>query len=371
MSFQHHWIEDLLEKMERKFRVEAERLGTRIPYISIQGRYDDMGEKNIAWWTNSFWAGILWQLRHATQDGMYEAAATASEERLEEMFAYPDTWDHDIGFLGLLTSVARYRATGDRTAQERGLRDADILMSRFCENGRYIKAWNPPAPSCMIIDCLMNLPLLFWATNITGRPEYREVAEAHLETASRYLLRDDGSCNHIAEFDGDGRLVNLPGGQGYGPGSSWSRGQAWSLYGFALAYRHTGNPEHLSRSKLAAHYFISAVRATGYVSRIDFRAPDQPIYIDTTATACAASGLLELAGHVPEFEKHLYRDAAYEMLQALAQDFLDLDPSTDGILQKGSARYNRESDREVHIIYGDYFLLEAVLRFLGQDAFLW
>lgn len=357
-------------KLEEKLRWERDRMGDRIPNTSVNGVYPDMGEIGINWWTNGFWAGIMWQMYHATGEEACRREAVRVEERLEGAFANYNLLDHDVGFLWLHSSVARYRLTGEADARMRGLRAADVLVSRFCPKGGYIRAWNPPNNSGMIVDCLMNLPLLYWAEQETGDKKYADIATAHLHTAIRYLVREDGSCNHIAEFSEEtGALSALPGGQGYEEGSSWTRGQAWAIYGLALGYGYTKEREVLNQAKKVAHYFIANVAMTGYVSLIDFRAPAKPVYYDASASACAACGLLELAKYVGEYERPLYEEAAYRIFQALTEGFCDFGLEAEGILQKCSAKYHRAEDREVPIIYGDYFLTELALRLEGK-AFL-
>lgn len=366
------YLEQVYEKIAEKLSHECDRMGNKIPYIPVNGVYPDLGEESINWWTNGFWGGIMWQMFHADGQEKYEKEAVRVEDILEKAFANYSKLDHDVGFMWLHTSVARYRLTGNEVAKARGLRMAGVLASRFNLKGEYICAWNPPAKSGMIIDCLMNLPLLFWAEKEFGIHRYGEIAKAHLHTAMKYLIREDGSCNHIAEFDEvTGELTALPGGQGYGEGSSWSRGQSWAIYGLALAYGQTKEQQCLDYAKKVTHYFIASVAMTDYVSVIDFRAPASPVYYDTTAAACAACGLLELAKWVSDYEKPFYEEAAYRIFEALTKKFCDFNVETDGILQAGSGRYHRESDREVPIIYGDYFLLELVLRFKEKDFLIW
>ncbi len=365
-------LEELYGKLCGKLSAECDAMGERIPYIPVNGRYPDMGEEAINWWTNGFWGGIMWQMYHAAGEEKYRAQAERLEERLEEAFAHFDKLDHDVGFMWLHTSVAHYRLTGDEKARQRGLRAASVLASRYCPKGEYIRAWNRKDSSEMIIDCVMNLPLLFWAAKEGKKEAYFDIAQSHLNSVLKYLVREDGSCNHIAEFDpGTGELLALPGGQGFEEGSAWSRGQAWAIYGLSLAYRYTREEKYLNAAKKVAHYFIANAALNGFVSLIDFRAPEEPTYLDTTATACAACGLLELAGWVGVYERPLYEKAAWQMLLALTEKFCDWSPDREGILQAGSAKYHRESDREVPIIYGDYFLTELVLRFRGQEFLIW
>ena len=288
---------------------------------------------------------------------------------------------HDVGFQYLHTAVADYRLTGDEKAKIMGLHAASLLAGRFNPTGNFIRAWNDgngprgetgKKPGWMIIDCMMNIPLLYWAGKEMEDPRFADIANRHAETAMRVLLRPDGSCNHIGILDPEtGEVVGLPGGQGYGEGSSWSRGQAWAVYGFALAFLHTGNQEFLDAAKRVAHYFLANVAMTGYVSLVDFRAPKESVYWDTTATACAACGLLQIAEMVPEFEKALYYDGAVKMLMALSEQHCDWNVETDGILQNGTAAYWRDTDRHVPIIYGDYFYVEGILRLLGKGFMIW
>lgn len=366
------WIEEVWLKLEGKLSKEADRMGDKIPYIPVDGRYIDMGKENIFWWTNGFYGGILWQLYHATQNDKYKKAAIKLGERLDTTLEYPGKLDHDVGFMWLHTAVANYRETGNMAARETGLRAARILADRYNKVGKFIKAWNGNRDGWVIIDCLMNLPLLYWATRETGDNEYREIAVNHTETACRDILRKDGSTNHIVVFDvNTGEALENPGGQGYKSGSSWSRGQAWAVYGMSLAYRHTGNEEYLNRAKLAAHYFIANAAVTDFVPVIDFRAPKEPHYIDSTAGMIAACGLLELVGFVDEGEKDFYFDAAIKLLKAVENRCANWNADEDGIIGYGSACYERSSDREVPIIYGDYYFLEAILRLLDKDIFLW
>lgn len=366
------WAEEIFQKICLKINAQAKRIGTAIPYIPENGRYKDMGEKGIHWWTNGFWCGILWQMYHATGDGLYKDTARGVEKRLDRALNHYSGLDHDVGFLWLHASVADYRLTRDAEAKERGLKAAGVLASRFNPVGEYLLAWNGSRPGHMIIDCLMNLPLLYWASDQTNDPRFALIAQKHTDTALRVLVREDGSCNHIAVMNPiTGEVEDKPGGQGYGEGSSWSRGQAWAIYGFALAYQYTGKSEYLNASKRAAHYFLANTAMTGDVPLIDFRAPIEPVYYDTTAGAIAACGLLALAGKVGELEKCLYENGAVRLLKAIEAKHCNWKTEEDSIVDGGSACYHREADREVPIIYGDYFFIEGILRLLGKSFLIW
>lgn len=366
------WAEEIYGKICRKMSVQAERVGTDIPYIPENGRYRDMGKEGIHWWTNGFWPGILWQMYHATGEELYQRTARGVELRLDEALNHYSGLDHDVGFIWLHASVSDYRLTGSQEARERGLKAAGVLASRYNPAGRYLSAWNGNRPGHMIIDCLMNTPLLYWATKETEDPRFALIAENHTDTALKYLVRPDGSCNHIVVLDPlTGEFVDNPGGQGYGQGSSWSRGQAWAVYGFTLGYQYTKKPEYLDAAKRVAHYFLANAAGTDYVPLLDFRAPKEPVYYDTTAGAIAACGLLALAGEVEPFEKELYQTGAEKLLYAIGEKHCNWNPEEDSIVDFGSAKYHRESDREVPIIYGDYFFIEGILRLTGRDFLIW
>lgn len=366
------WAEETWEKLRRKFAAQNQRLGVCMPYIPTEGHYKDMGEGELTWWTNSFWCGILWQMYHATGEGAYRENARGIEARLDRALAEYEGLDHDLGFLWLHTAVADFRLTGEDKARIRGLHAAAVLASRFQPAGGYFRAWNQAGESVAIIDCLMNLPLLYWGSETTGNPAWKQLAMTHADTALEVLVRPDGSCNHIAAFDPEtGECTGLPGGQGYGEGSAWSRGQAWAVYGLALSWRHTGKQEYLDVAKRVAHFFLANAAMEDYDVLLDFRAPKEPVYYDNTAAACAACGLLELSEHVTEYEKRLYVDGAVKLLRRLTERFCSWSLGEDGVTTHGSARYHRDADREVPIIYGDYFLLEGILRLLDRDFLIW
>ena len=226
----------------------------------------------------------------------------------------------------------------------------------------------------MIIDCLMNIPLLYWASQELDDPRFAKIAVNHAKTAQQHIVRPDGSCNHIVAFDPDtGEYLNNPGGQGYKQGSSWSRGQSWAVYGFALSYRHTGEQSFLDTAKQCAHYCIANMAVTDWLPLVDYRQPAQPVKYDSTAGMITACGLLEIASHVEENEARFYTEAAYRILRACDAKFANWDPEKDSIFTGGTFFYHDPTgeNTELPIIYADYFFIEAVLRLKGMDLFEW
>lgn len=369
------WAQEVYRKLVVKMQAECARVGGKIPYIPQDGRYQDLPmPEGIDWWTNGFWAGILWQMYHATGDDAYRAAAQQVEQRLDEALYGFEGLHHDVGFMWLHSAVADYRLTGRAESRRRGLHAANLLAGRYNPRGRFIRAWNLDRTGWIIVDCMMNIPLLYWAAEETGDPRFRYIAMDHADTCRRVTVRPDGSCNHISILNPEnGEVVENPGGQGYAAGSSWSRGQAWAIYGFALSYRHTGEERYLHTAMQVANYCIANVAQTGWLALVDFRAPVQPEKFDATAGPIAACGMLELAGHLPEEQGRMYADAAVRILQATDRAFCDWDPGRDALVAHGASAYHAEGrpDADAPIIYGDYFFIEGVLRLLGKDFLIW
>lgn len=164
-----------------------------------------------------------------------------------------DALSHDVGFQFLLSAGAAYKLTGNMEMERHTRHAASLLQGRYNPNG-FLRAWNPQGrEGWAIVDCMMNLPLLYWASKQTEDPRFAQVAKIHADTTMKHFVRSDGSCNHIVIFDPDtGEALETPGGQGYAPGSSWSRGQAWALYGFVLSYLWTREARYMKPRKTRA-----------------------------------------------------------------------------------------------------------------------
>lgn len=367
------WLDKIYEKIMAKMSAQCDRIGDKIPYIAEGGVYrEDKAQTDIVWWTNGFWPGMLWQMYHATGEEKYKVAANGVEDKLDQAFDKYTGLHHDVGFMWLHSAVANYRITGNERSLARGLHAAHLLAGRYNPRGKFIRSWNRDRAGWVIVDSMMNVPLLYWAEDVIDDPHFKYIAMDHVDTVMNNTVRQDGSCNHIIVLDPtNGELLETPGGQGYASGSSWSRGQAWAIYGFALSYLHTDKKEYLDTAKKVAHYFISQIDLTDGVALLDFRAPKEPVYWDSTAGVCAACGLLEIANHVPALEKDFYINAAIKILKATDKKFCNWDINYDSIVQMGSGSYFTEHDKHVPIIYGDYFFIEAVLRLLDKDILIW
>lgn len=392
-----NWAKEVAEKIKKKSLVVADRSRHKIPYTTENGLFNDCSEGGaICWWTNGFYGGMMWQLYHATGEELYKEIAMEIEEKLDRNLMTFWGMDHDSGFKWLTTAVANYRLTGSEQAYNRGRLAADNLMGRFNLAGRFLRAWND-SEECSragwaIIDCMMNLPLLYWAYEETKDPRYLQVAVAHADTAEKYFIRPDGSANHIVEFDPfTGEFIKSHGGQGVGEGSSWTRGQAWAIYGFALSYLHTKNVKYLNVACKVADFFLASTPDTGFIP-VDFRQPADCVLEDSTAAAIAACGMLEIARMLQEDEVQMqgaagsdkvktqiglsavqadkYFDAAIFMLQKLAEYRCNWSEDCDNILEKCTAAFH-DKEHEFAIIYGDYYFMEAIFKLTGEELFIW
>ncbi len=368
------WAESTFDKIARKYAAQipnAAQAGI-LPYRGVRDKWLPSPSERNSWWTGGFWPALMWQLYAATKDGAFAGEARRTQALLKEELAVHHGLHHDVGFMYLLSFGAEWRITGDETQAAVVHHAANLLAGRYNPAG-FIRAWNGKGrEGWSIIDTMMNLPLLYWATEYTEDPRYAAMADRHIEMATRNFIRPDGSSEHIVVMDArTGEVVETRGGQGYENGSSWTRGQAWALHGFTLAHRNTGNADYLNTAKRIAHYFIANIRPDGLID-CDFRQPRNEERFDNIAGACAASGLLMLADAVPPLEAPLYRDAAVKMLRAMDELCADYTLDTFGVLQKCTAAYHDDGNgRHVNIVYGDYFFLEALARILGTDPGLW
>ena len=259
------WAEGVLSRIDEKMSRVTLRSHSKLP-----DGVDENGvhiERNRAWWTNGFWGGLNWLLYNATGKEDYLLTARESEKLLDEALADYDELHHDVGFMWHILSGASYRLTGDKASRKRSLYAASILFSRFVLGGGFIRAWNGfskyygDTSGATIIDTMMNLPLLYWASEELGDDRFKRIAMSHADTTIKTHIRENGSVAHIVDHDrNDGSLITTYGGQGYAVGSSWTRGQGWAIYGFALCYTHTGEARYLDAARKVADYFISGKR---------------------------------------------------------------------------------------------------------------
>lgn len=366
------WVKETLKKIEDKMVPVTERNRNKIPYTTDEkGRFDDRAGKNdICWWTNGFWGGEMWQLYKLTGNEMFKEEALQVEDKMDAAFLNYNGMDHDAGFRWLPTAVINYKLNGGAESKNRGLLAAASLAGRFNLNGNFIRAWNDwgdgrDTTGWAIIDCMMNLPLLYWASEELKDPRFKEIAIAHANTAMKNFVREDGSVRHIVGFDPfTGKFAREYAGQGYAEGSSWTRGQSWGIYGFTLSYIYTGDEKYLETAQKIADYILSDMPET-FLVPIDYRQPKEDDLEDSTAAAITAGGFIELSKCLNKLGKadkaKEYLEAAVKLLKALDGHSCDYTLDRDNILTRGSVDYHGNG-HHIAIIYGDYYYIEALMK---------
>ncbi|MBU7591512.1 glycoside hydrolase family 88 protein [Metabacillus halosaccharovorans] len=375
MSTNISWVEEAWQKVNAKVERTSEKIGANFPHASVGGKYQ---LEPSSWWTAGFWPGLLWLLYRDTNNDSYKEIAEQCEKQLDTVITDYYKLDHDMGFMWTLTSVARYKLLNEEDSKRRALLVANLLMGRFNASGNYIRAWNPwhegeDNAGWAIIDCLMNLPLLFWATEVTGDPRFSIIAKKHGETVLENFIRKDGSVHHIIRFDPEtGERVEAIGGQGFAPESAWSRGASWAVYGLSLLYKYTKEDRYLQAAKNVSHFFIANL-PEDFVPHWDFRLPENITkHRDSSAGAIAACGLLLLAEQVCETESKIYKESGIKILKSLYENYGAWETEEeDGLILEGTSHYPEGKNIDVPLIYGDYFFVEGLSILKGSRQLFW
>lgn len=379
--------------------VNEEEVNQAIEYAISQVRYaiSDLGDEfkgcvsennfykpteNMDW-TEGFYTGEIWLAYELTQDGKFKEVAIkhihSFLERIEKRVCIDH---HDMGFLYSLSCVAGYKLTGNEEGKKAALMAADNLISRFQEVGEFIQAWGEMGKEDnyrLIIDCLLNLPLLYWATEVTGDKQYETIAKKHITTCLKYILREDNSTYHTYYFNKEtGEGVRGVTAQGYKNDSAWARGQAWGVYGIALSYRYTKNPEYVELFKRVTDFFINNL-PEDLVPYWDFDFKDgcnQPK--DSSSAAIAICGMLEMSKYLEREDAVYYQSVAKKILKSLIDHYSVTDKQiSNGQLLHGTyakkSEFNTVEDYGVDECntWGDYYYFEALVRCLKDWKIYW
>jgi len=317
-------------------------------------------------WTSGFFPGILWYMYEYTNDSAWKKHAQQWTAGLE--FEKYNSKTHDLGFMLYNSFGIGYRLT-KRSHYKNVLIDAaNTLVTRYNPTVGCIRSWdNGKWKYPVIIDNMMNLELLFWASKITGNSKYSRIAISHANTTLKNHFRDNGSSWHVLDYDPDtGKILSKTTAQGYSNESSWARGQAWGLYGFTMAYRETKDSTYLKQAEKIADYILLNLSKTK-IPYWDFKAPYIPFeQKDASAAAIAASALLELS--LFSQNKNTYFKFAEEILHQLCSPEYFAKEKTNGnfILKHSVGHKPENSEVNVPIIYADYYFIEALLRYKNQ-----
>lgn len=360
------------ELVDRSIQFTLARIDQNLPTFadkfpapaSVNGVYAAID--NVEW-TNGFWTGMLWLAYEITGEARYREAAQRQvisfKHRLDQSI---NVDHHDLGFLYTLSCVSAYQLTGDEEAKQSALRAADLLLQRYLPSAGVIQAWgdlsDPAQRGRMIIDCNLNLPLLYWAAGITDNEQFRQAADMHISRAAAHIVRNDASTFHTFYMDAQtGAPLYGKTHQGYSDDSCWSRGQAWGIYGFPLVYRYSPAPALIELAKKLANYFLNRTPDDG-VCHWDLYFTSGSEERDSSAAAIAACGLLELAKSLPPEERRQYDAAAWTIIKALSRHYLADSSGANGILEHAVYHMPNRVGVNESCIWGDYFYFEALVR---------
>lgn len=323
------------------------------------GRWQTHNRDN---WTSGFVSGALWYAYALTEDQKWRDLASSWSADLESRKNNSGT--HDVGFQMMSSWGNWYRLTGREQNINVLITTANSLAKRFNETIGCTRSWgsvNETDNFLVIVDNMMNLELLFWAAKNGGASRLYDIAVSHADKTMQNHVRENGSTFHVIDYNFNGTVKRKYTHQGYQDWSTWSRGQAWGIYGFTLSYRETKEQEFLDTAIKMADYFIDNL-PDDYVPYSDFDSPNIPNESrDVSAAAITCSALFELDTFV---EGDKYKTAAENILSSLLLNYLSKGTNLSSILQKGCVRYG---SHEQGLIYADYYLLEAIIRYRGIE----
>lgn len=366
-----------MDRMADQVRCNMEYFGTRFP--SSATRNQTYGVIDNIEWTDGFWTGLLWLCYEYTGDDAFKNLALKNVDSfLNRVEKRIELDHHDLGFLYSLSCVAGYKLTGSAEGRKAGLLAADKLMERFQEKGGFIQAWGELGARDnyrLIIDCLLNIPLLHWAFLETGTPLYRNAAVRHYEAACNNVIRDDASAYHTFYFDpGTGEPLKGVTRQGYSDDSAWARGQAWGIYGIPLNYRYVKDDSAFNLFKGMTNYFLNRLPEDQvcYWDLIFTDGSNQSR--DSSAAAIGVCGIHEMLKYLPEVEsdKNTYRHAMHCILRSLMERYTapEIKPGNP-VLLHGVYSWHSGKGVDEGNIWGDYYYMEALMRFYKDWNLYW
>lgn len=370
-------VEKAIEEAIKKIDHNMSRLGERFPSPNtINHSYQTI--ENVEW-TTGFWTGMLWLAYEYTQDEKYKQLADKHVdsflERIEKNIAVDH---HDMGFLFSPSCVASYKLTGNKKGRKAGILAADKLMTRYQEKGKFIQAWGELGTKDnyrLIVDCLLNIPLLYWASEETGDPKYSEVADKHYQTTIANAIREDASAFHTFYFDPEtGKPVGGRTRQGYADDSSWARGQSWLIYGIALNYNFRPKEDDFVSYEAVTNYFLNRL-PKDLICYWDLIFDDQSQQSrDSSTAAIAVCGMNLMNKYLPESfdKKQVYTYAQHSILESLIDGYTEqLSQGTVALINHGVYSWHSGKGVDEGNIWGDYYYLEALIRFYKDWKMYW
>lgn len=328
------------------------------------GTYRDLPS---SWWCSGFFPGSLWYLYEKTKDVKWEKSARLWTAAVEKEQYNKGT--HDLGFMMFDSFGNELRLTKDPHAKKVLIQSAKSLASRFDPKVGLIKSWNSFKGGFtypVIIDNMMNLELLFWASRETGDQTFHDIAITHADNTIKNHFRSDYSSYHVICYDENGKVLVKKQHQGYQDESTWSRGHAWAIYGFVTMYRETKDKKYLDFAQKITDFYLNHPNLPAdKIPYWDFSAPKIPNEErDASAGAITASALLELSTYSGAKGKRYYADAV-KMLESLSSPAYRaaLGENNNFLIKHCVGAKGLNSEIDVPLVYADYYYLEGLLRY--------
>jgi unsaturated chondroitin disaccharide hydrolase len=365
----------LLQTIQKNFKdadAQYKVLVKNLPADSFPKTYypeeHKYGFSNSSWWCSGFYPGTLLNLYQQTKDEMLHKEALRILEMLnKEQF---NKGTHDLGFMMYCSFGTANRMNAKQEYKEILLNSAKSLSTRFNPTVGCIKSWNSNNPNdfIVIIDNMMNLELLFWATKVSGDSSFYKIAVTHANTTMKNHYRADYSSYHVLNYNAQtGSIQQKKTAQGYGDESAWARGQAWGLYGFTVMYRETRDKKYLEQANHIAHFLLANPNLPAdKIPYWDFNAPTIPNTLrDASAGAVMASALLELSKYANAAASKKYVHTAETILRNLSSSKYKAAAGTNGgfILKHSVGSLPGNSEIDVPLSYADYYFIEAMKRY--------
>lgn len=367
-------LDDLRPRLERAFHTAEDKVKALVtrepdyfPIYTVGGKWKHEGE---LWtdWCAGFLTGMMWHFTRRTGDLWWRGKAEHYSKLLEHK--QHDRAVHDLGFIFLNSYLPWYEETHDPALNEVLIQAGRTLALRFNPNGKYLRSF--VSPESLFIDIMMNVPIIFYAAREAQDQALFDLAAAHCRTTERTIVRPNGGTAHEGIFNPEtGEFLHESTHQGLHAASDWTRGLAWSLYGFTTVHAYTNDPADLAVAQRNADHFLDRLPDT-FVPPWDFDVPDGPDRVDdSSAGAIAASGLWDLAQRTTdEARAQRYRDGALRILNALCADHYVAwdDPDWEGTLKHGVYHFYKKLGVDESVMWGEFFFLEAVCKVLKGGA---
>lgn len=328
---------------------------------------DTLRTSDANWWCSGFYPGSLFQIYQQTKDTiLYNEALRMLNLLKKEQY---NTSTHDLGFMMYCSFGNALKMNDDSAYKNILINSAKSLSTRFNPTVGCIKSWeSKPSDFLVIIDNMMNLELLFWATHETGDSSFYNIAVTHANTTMKNHFRDDYSSFHVLNYNPEtGNVQQKKTAQGYADNSAWARGQSWGLYGYTVMYRETKNKKYLEQAEHIAYFILTNKNLPAdKIPYWDYDAPDIPNALrDVSAASVMASALIELSGYTNAVNAKQYMDVATTILRNLSTPQYKAIVGTNGgfILKHSVGSLPAYSEVDVPLTYADYYFLEAMKRY--------